>query len=101
MRTKVKVGLGVAGAMVLLAVAAGVQGAGEQPRDLGALKMIVYGASPIAEAVLDHEVNGRVATRMGNASPHACPHGVFRAAGEERRKSGSSWSGTFPSQLHA
>ncbi|MGE0860281.1 MAG: CoA transferase [Gammaproteobacteria bacterium] len=38
----------------------------------------------IAEAVLDHEVNGRVATRMGNASPHACPHGVFRAAGEER-----------------
>jgi len=38
----------------------------------------------IAPALLDYEVNGRVATRMGNRSPHAAPHGAYPCQGEDR-----------------
>ena len=34
--------------------------------------------------ILDYTVNGRVAKRMGNRSPHGVPHGVFRCRGEDR-----------------
>ncbi len=38
----------------------------------------------LGPALLDYSVNGRVATRMGNASPDFAPHGVFPCAGEDR-----------------
>ena len=38
----------------------------------------------IAPAFLDYTVNGRVATRAGNTSPHFSPHGVFPAEGDDR-----------------
>lgn len=34
--------------------------------------------------LLDHEVNGTVATRAGNRDPHAAPHGCYPCAGEDR-----------------
>jgi len=34
--------------------------------------------------ILDYTTNGRVAHRMGNRSPEAAPHGVFRCRGEDR-----------------
>ena len=38
----------------------------------------------IAPALLEYEVNGRVATRMGNRSLHAAPHGAYPCRGEDR-----------------
>ncbi|MFQ5826279.1 MAG: CaiB/BaiF CoA transferase family protein, partial [Dehalococcoidia bacterium] len=38
----------------------------------------------MAPAILDYEVNGRVASRMGNRSPSATPHGVFPCRGDDR-----------------
>jgi benzylsuccinate CoA-transferase BbsF subunit len=35
-------------------------------------------------AVLDYTVNKRVQTAMGNSSPYASPHGVYRCKGEDR-----------------
>lgn len=40
----------------------------------------------LAPSVLDYVVNGRVATRAGNRSPHAAPHGVFRCRDEGERE---------------
>lgn len=40
----------------------------------------------IAPSVLDYVVNDRVATRDGNRSPHAAPHGVFRCQDEGGRE---------------
>jgi benzylsuccinate CoA-transferase BbsF subunit len=34
--------------------------------------------------LLDYQVNGRVAGRMGNRSERACPHGAFRCKGDDR-----------------
>ncbi|MEZ5406649.1 MAG: CoA transferase [Acidimicrobiales bacterium] len=38
----------------------------------------------LAPAVLDYEVNGRLAPRPGNRHPVMVPHGVFPAAGDDR-----------------
>jgi crotonobetainyl-CoA:carnitine CoA-transferase CaiB-like acyl-CoA transferase len=38
----------------------------------------------LAPALLDYEVNGRVAGRIGNRDPAHAPHGVYPAAGEDR-----------------
>ncbi len=35
----------------------------------------------LAPALLDCEVNGRVARRLGNRQPHGAPHGVYHCAG--------------------
>jgi len=37
-----------------------------------------------APLLLDHQVNGRIARRMGNRHPDAAPHGAFRCTGEDR-----------------
>ena len=36
----------------------------------------------LAPSLLDYEVNGRVATRLGNRQPHAAPHGAYRCRGD-------------------
>ena len=38
----------------------------------------------LAPALLDHDVNGRVAGRVGNRDPDHAPHGVYPAAGDDR-----------------
>ena len=38
----------------------------------------------LGPALLDYTVNGRVQTRMGNASPDFAPHGVYPVAGDDR-----------------
>jgi crotonobetainyl-CoA:carnitine CoA-transferase CaiB-like acyl-CoA transferase len=38
----------------------------------------------LAPALLDYEVNGRVASRIGNRDRAHAPHGVYAAAGEDR-----------------
>ncbi len=38
----------------------------------------------MAPLILDYVVNNRVAQRMGNDSPYAAPHGVYRCSGEDR-----------------
>ena len=38
----------------------------------------------IAPALLDHELNGRIPTCLGNRSPHAAPHGAYPCLGEDR-----------------
>jgi benzylsuccinate CoA-transferase BbsF subunit len=38
----------------------------------------------IAPALLDVEINGRVAERMGNRSAHAAPHGAYPCRGDDR-----------------
>jgi crotonobetainyl-CoA:carnitine CoA-transferase CaiB-like acyl-CoA transferase len=38
----------------------------------------------LAPALLDHQLNGRVARRMGNRDPRMAPHGVYPVRGEER-----------------
>lgn len=40
----------------------------------------------LAPSVLDYVVNNRAATRDGNRSPHAAPHGVFRCQDEGGRE---------------
>jgi len=38
----------------------------------------------LAPAMLDYTFNNRQGGRLGNSSPYACPHGVFRCKGEDR-----------------
>src|SRR2546428_5315807 len=38
----------------------------------------------LAPALLDHELTGRVATRTGNRSDQAAPHGAYPCAGDDR-----------------
>lgn len=38
----------------------------------------------LAPALLDHELSGTIATRDGNASAHAAPHGAYPCAGDDR-----------------
>jgi benzylsuccinate CoA-transferase BbsF subunit len=38
----------------------------------------------LAPALLDYEINGRVAGRMGNRSAYAAPHGAYACRGEDR-----------------
>jgi crotonobetainyl-CoA:carnitine CoA-transferase CaiB-like acyl-CoA transferase len=38
----------------------------------------------LAPAVLDYEVNGRIAPAMGNRHPRMAPHGAFPVAGDDR-----------------
>jgi benzylsuccinate CoA-transferase BbsF subunit len=38
----------------------------------------------IGPPVLDYEVNGRIANRMGNASSCGAPHGVYQCQGDDR-----------------
>lgn len=38
----------------------------------------------LAPLLLDYEVNGHIAERMGNQSPYVAPHGVYRCSGEDR-----------------
>lgn len=38
----------------------------------------------LAPALLDHEANGRVMSRMGNRSPDAAPHGAYPCRGQDR-----------------
>lgn len=42
------------------------------------------GVSFLGPALLDYTANGRIAARMGNDDPAACPHGAYPCAGEER-----------------
>ncbi len=42
------------------------------------------GVQFIGPLILDFELNGRVAQRMGNRSPNATPHGVYPCRGEDR-----------------
>lgn len=38
----------------------------------------------LAPAVLDYMANGETGSRMGNACPHAAPHGAYRCKGNDR-----------------
>jgi benzylsuccinate CoA-transferase BbsF subunit len=38
----------------------------------------------ILPGVLDYAVNGKEPERIGNASPAACPHGIYRCQGDDR-----------------
>jgi crotonobetainyl-CoA:carnitine CoA-transferase CaiB-like acyl-CoA transferase len=38
----------------------------------------------LAPAILDYQINGRVATRSGNLDPSLTPHGVYPVQGEDR-----------------
>ena len=39
-------------------------------------------AQYLAPPIMDYMINGRILTRMGNRSPHASPHAVYRCRGE-------------------
>lgn len=49
--------------------------------DLSQLEASLYFLAPL---LLDYFVNGRVAQRMGNRSPWACPQGAFRCKGDDQ-----------------
>ncbi len=49
--------------------------------DLGQVEAAIHFIEPL---ILDYTVNGRVAEAAGHRSDHACPHGVYQAAGTER-----------------
>ena len=38
----------------------------------------------LSPALLDYNINGRVATRMANRDPYAAPHGAYRCYGQDR-----------------
>jgi benzylsuccinate CoA-transferase BbsF subunit len=38
----------------------------------------------LPEAIVDYTMNGQAPPREGNRDPHMAPHGVFRAAGDDR-----------------
>lgn len=38
----------------------------------------------LSPALLDYNINGRVASRLGNRDPHASPHGAYRCRGKDR-----------------
>ena len=42
------------------------------------------GVTFLAAAILDYQVNGRVAGRRGNRDDHAAPHGAYRCQGDNR-----------------
>jgi crotonobetainyl-CoA:carnitine CoA-transferase CaiB-like acyl-CoA transferase len=46
----------------------------------------------VAPTLLDARINGRVATRMGNRTPAAAPHGVYPCRGQDRWCALSVWS---------
>ncbi len=48
------------------------------------LSQFECGLQFLGPALLDYAVNGRVAGRMGNRDPQACPHGAFPCAGDDR-----------------
>ena len=48
------------------------------------LSQIEAGIRFLEPLVLDYDVNGTVTRALGQRSPHACPHGVYPAAGHER-----------------
>ena len=48
------------------------------------LSQIEAGIRFLEPLILDYTVNGRIAGALGQASPLACPHGVYPAAGHER-----------------
>ena len=45
---------------------------------------IESGAHFLSPALLDYNINGRVATRMANREPGAAPHGAYRCDGQDR-----------------
>ncbi|UCH43231.1 MAG: CoA transferase [Dehalococcoidales bacterium] len=49
--------------------------------DLSQYENAIHFLSPL---ILDNVVNQRVATRVGNSSPYAAPHGVYRCRSENR-----------------
>ncbi len=49
--------------------------------DFAQAEACVHMLSPV---ILDQTVNGRCATRNGNADPHMAPHGVYPSAGEDQ-----------------
>lgn len=49
--------------------------------DLSQFEAALYFLAPL---LLDYEVNGREASRMGNRCPYAAPHGVYPCRGEDR-----------------
>lgn len=49
--------------------------------DLSQLETGLHFLTPV---LLDYFVNGRIATRNGNRSNHACPHGAYRCKGDDR-----------------
>jgi crotonobetainyl-CoA:carnitine CoA-transferase CaiB-like acyl-CoA transferase len=49
--------------------------------DLAQVEAAIHFIEPV---VLDYTVNGRVMQAHGHESPYASPHGIYRAAGEER-----------------
>jgi benzylsuccinate CoA-transferase BbsF subunit len=49
--------------------------------DMAQFENAVQFMSPL---LLDYQVNGRIAERMGNRSPYAAPHNAYRCIGEDR-----------------
>ena len=49
--------------------------------DCSQLEASLYFLAPV---LLDYTFNNRQGSRLGNACPYACPHGVFRCKGEDR-----------------
>jgi benzylsuccinate CoA-transferase BbsF subunit len=49
--------------------------------DQSQLESAIHFLSP---AILDYNINGRIATRIGNRDPYAAPHGAYRCHGEDR-----------------
>ena len=47
------------------------------------LAQVESSVAPLAPAVMDYTVNGRIETRRGNRLPHAAPHGAFRCKDNE------------------
>ncbi len=47
------------------------------------LAQLESSVAPLAPALMDFTVNGRVQTRAGNRLPHAAPHGAFRCKDNE------------------
>ncbi len=47
------------------------------------LAQLESSVAPLAPAIMDYTVNGRVQTRAGNRSHYASPHGTFRCVSEE------------------
>jgi crotonobetainyl-CoA:carnitine CoA-transferase CaiB-like acyl-CoA transferase len=47
------------------------------------LAQLESSVAPLAPAIMDYTVNGRIETRRGNRLPHAAPHGAFRCKDNE------------------
>jgi crotonobetainyl-CoA:carnitine CoA-transferase CaiB-like acyl-CoA transferase len=57
--------------------------------DVSQVETAVYSLSPW---LLDHAINGHSASRSGNRSPRAVPHGVFPCQGDDRWIAIACWS---------